>query len=141
MDFDLTDVQAAWKSKGAALGKELAIDAAAGDVVMGAARVGLLDPNADLLALAVAVEALAFESPSPAIACSLHCGAALALPRDERRSTLLRGETVGSLALSSDEVPDAKGTRLWGRAAWVAPITEHGVAVVGARLAGGETGA
>lgn len=139
MDFDLSDVQTAWKARGAALGKNLAIDAAAGDVVMGAARAGLLDPNVDLLALAVAVEALAFESPSSAIAFALHSGAALALAHDERYSTLLRGETVGSLALSSDEVPDAKGTRLWGRAAWVAPIADHGIAVVGARVAGGDT--
>ena len=141
MNFDLTEVQSAWKTKGAALGKDLAIDAAAGDVVMGAARVGLLDPNADLLALTVAVEALAFESPSSAIAFALHAAAALALAPDERFSTLLRGEAVGSLALSSDEVPDAKGTRLTGRAAWVAPITERGIAVVGARVAGGDAAA
>ena len=134
-----TDVQSSWKEKGAALGKSLGVDAAAADVVTGAARMGLLDPNVDLLALAVAVEALAFESPSSAIAFALHSGAALALARDERFSPLRRGETVGALALSSDEVPDAKGTRLWGRAAWVAPITENGVALVGARVAGGET--
>ncbi len=141
MDFDLTEVQAAWKAKGEALGKDLAIDAAAGDVVVGASRVGLLDPNVDLLALAVAVEALAFESPSSAIAFALHTGASLALVRDERFSTLLRGETVASLALSSDEVPDATGTRLSGRAAWVAPITERGIALVGARVAGGDAAA
>jgi alkylation response protein AidB-like acyl-CoA dehydrogenase len=141
MDFDLTDVQTAWKAKGAALGRDLGIDAAAGDVVMGAARVALLDPGVDLLALAVAVEALAFESPSSAIAFALHSGAALALSGNERYSSLLRGQTVGSVALSSDEVPDAKGTRLWGRAAWVAPITDHGIAVVGARIAGGDTAA
>jgi alkylation response protein AidB-like acyl-CoA dehydrogenase len=141
MDFDLTEVQAAWKAKGAALGKDLPIDAAAGDVVMGAARVGLLDPNVDLLALAVAVEALAFESPSSAIAFALHAGAALALAHDDRYSTLLRGEAVGSLALSSDEVPDAKGDRLFGRAAWVAPITERGIALVGARVSGGDAAA
>lgn len=139
MNFDLTDVQTAWKAKGAALGTDLGIDAAAADVMMGAARAGLLDANVDLLTLAVAVEALAFESPSAAIAFALHTGAALALASDERFSTLLRGETVGSLALSSDEVPDAKGTHLWGRAAWVAPITENGVAIVGARVAGGDT--
>jgi alkylation response protein AidB-like acyl-CoA dehydrogenase len=141
MDFDLTEVQAAWKAKGSALGKDLPIDAAAGDVVMGAARVGLLDPNVDLLALAVAVEALAFESPSSAIAFALHAGAALSLAHDERYSTLLRGEAVGSLALSSDEVPDAKGDRLFGRAAWVAPITERGIALVGARISGGDAAA
>jgi alkylation response protein AidB-like acyl-CoA dehydrogenase len=139
VNFDLTEVQTAWKTKGAALGTDLAIDAAAGDVVMGAARVGLLDPHVDLLALAVAVESLAFGSPSSAIAFALHAGTALALAGDERFSSLLRGEAVGSLALSSDEVPDAKGTRLTGRAAWVAPITERGIALVGARVVGSET--
>jgi alkylation response protein AidB-like acyl-CoA dehydrogenase len=141
MNFDPTEVQAAWKAKGAALGRDLPIDAAAGDVVMGAARVGLLDPNVDLLALTIAVEALAFESPSSAIAFSLHVGAAFALARDQRFSALLRGESVGSLALSSDEVPEADGDRLSGRAAWVAPITERGIALVGARVGGGEAAA
>jgi alkylation response protein AidB-like acyl-CoA dehydrogenase len=141
VNFDLTDVQAAWKGKGAALGKDLPVDAAAGDVVMGAARLGLLDPNVDLLALAVAVEALAFESPSSAIAFALHMSAALALARDERFLSLLRGEAVGSLALSSDEVPDASDDRLSGRAAWVAPITERGIVLVGARADGGDTAA
>jgi alkylation response protein AidB-like acyl-CoA dehydrogenase len=140
MKFDLTAVQSSWKAKGKALGQDLGNDAAAADVVMGAARVGLLDPKVDLLALAVAVEALAFESPSAAIAFALHIGVALALRDDERFSTLLRGETVGAIALSSDEYPAFSGDRLSGRAAWVAPITDRGIALVGAR-AGNDTGA
>ncbi len=47
MNFDLTDVQASWRDKGQALGLELARDAEAAGVVMGAARLGLLDPQAD----------------------------------------------------------------------------------------------
>ncbi len=141
MNFDLTDVQAAWKAKGASLGQDLASDAAAGDVVMGAARVGLLDANVDLLALALAVESLAFGSPSSAIAFALHAGATLALARDDRFSPLLRGEVVAALALTSDEVPQERGGRLTGRAAWVAPITDHGVALVGARAEGADTAA
>ena len=134
MNFDLTDVQGSWQAKGQTLGKDLGPDPAAADVVMGAARVGLLDPDVDLLARASAVEALAFESPSSAIAFALHTGATLPLARDERFSSLLRGEAVGALALSSDEVPEEKGGRLTGRAAWVAPVTERGVALVGARV-------
>jgi alkylation response protein AidB-like acyl-CoA dehydrogenase len=133
MNFDPSDVQLAWKGKGASLGQDLAADAAAADVVMGAARVGLLDPQADLLALALAVEALAFGSPSSAIAFALHTGAVMAVGADARFASLLRGEAVGALALSSDEVPVATDGRLTGRAAWVAPITDRGVAVVGAR--------
>lgn len=143
MNFDLTDVQAAWKAKGEALGAELSGDAAAADVVMGAARVGLLDADVDLLALALAVEALGFGSPSSAVAFALHAGTSLALAGDDRFSSLLRGETVGALALTSDEVPHETGGRLTGRAAWVAPITDHGIALVGAantRPAAGDAG-
>jgi alkylation response protein AidB-like acyl-CoA dehydrogenase len=140
MNFDPTDVQLAWKAKGASLGQDLAGDAAAADVVIGAARVGLLDPQVDLLALALAVEALAFGSPSSAIAFALHTGAMMAVGDDERFSTLLRGEAVGAVALSSDDVPIERGGRLTGRAAWVAPITQRGVAVVGARTSTGSPG-
>jgi len=40
---------------------------------------------------------------------------------------------VVAVGLSSDDVPVEEGARLSGRAAWVAPITDHGVAVVGPR--------
>ena len=140
MNFDLSEVQTAWTAKGRTLGKDLGPEPAAADVVMGAARVGLLDASVDLLARASAVEALAFESPSSAIAFALHTGATLPLAGDERFAGLLRGEAVGALALSSDEVPEEKGSRLFGRAAWVAPVTERGVALVGAR-AGGDVAA
>ena len=59
MDFLLSDVQRSWRDNGAALGRELTDAATAADVVMGAARVGLLDPNADALAVVVALDALA----------------------------------------------------------------------------------
>ena len=134
MNFTLSEVQQAWKAKGEALGRDLANEAAAADVVMGAARIGLLDPNVDLLSLTMAVDALAFESPSAAIAFALHMGATLALAGDERFSALLRGETVGALALSSDDYPGLDGDTLNGRAAWVAPITDRGLALVGGRV-------
>ena len=62
MDFEFTEVQRSWREKAKAMGGALAEDAAAGDVIMAAARVGLIDPGADLLAAALAVEALAGES-------------------------------------------------------------------------------
>jgi alkylation response protein AidB-like acyl-CoA dehydrogenase len=46
---------------------------------------------------------------------------------------LFRGEMRGALALSSEDVPTAKGTTLSGRALWVAPIVDGGLAIVGAR--------
>jgi len=47
--------------------------------------------------------------------------------------SLARGEIVGALVLSSEDVPTIEEGRLSGRASWVGPITERGIAVVGAR--------
>jgi alkylation response protein AidB-like acyl-CoA dehydrogenase len=52
---------------------------------------------------------------------------------DDRLASLLRGETVSALSLSSDDVPLIEGTTLLGGASWVGPITAGGVAIVGAR--------
>ena len=134
MRFDLTDVQSSWKSKGESLGRDLGVDAAAADAVMGAARVGLLERRADLLSIAAAVEAVAHGSPSAAMAIAMHTVAAGAAASIERFGDLLfRGEQRGALALSSEDVPIAKGSSLSGRASWVAPIVNGGLAIVGAR--------
>src|SRR5687768_5029013 len=133
MNFNLSDVQQSWRDKGHSLGGALAEDAAAADVIMGAARVGLIDPRGDMLSAAVAVDALAHHSAAAAIALALHTGVMLGLSDDDRFSALARGETVGAIALSSDEYPAEEGSRLSGRASWVAPITDRGLAIVGAR--------
>jgi alkylation response protein AidB-like acyl-CoA dehydrogenase len=134
MRFHLTEVQAAFRDKGETLGGELGLDAAAADAVMAAGRVGLLERRAELMAIAAAVEAAAFGSPAAAVAIAMHAVAALAAAHSERFGDLLfRGEQIGALALSSEDVPVAKGSRLGGRAAWVAPIVEGGLAIVGAR--------
>jgi alkylation response protein AidB-like acyl-CoA dehydrogenase len=137
MNFELSDVQASWKSKGRSLARELRSDASAADVVMGAARFGLLDSTADLLSAVVAVDAMASESVSAAAAFALHTVATLAVAGQDGFNELLRGETVAALSLSSSEdVAVERNGRLSGRAAWVAPITERGVAIVGARRDG-----
>jgi alkylation response protein AidB-like acyl-CoA dehydrogenase len=133
MDFDWTDVQRSWREKAQALGRELAEDAVPADVIMGAARVGLIDPAADLIAASLAVEALACESAAAGMTLALHTTTLLAFPGNETFTALARGETVGALALSSEDVPTIDSGRLSGRAAWVGPITGRGVAVVGAR--------
>ena len=133
MDFELNDVQRSWREKAQALGRDLAAGAAAADVVMGAARVGLIDPNADLVAAAVAAEALACESAAAGMTFALHTTTLQAFPHDEKFTALARGETVGAIALSSEDVPMIEHDRLSGRASWVGPITARGVAVVGAR--------
>lgn len=134
MRFTFTDVQSSWKSRGEALGRDLGPDAAAGTAVMGAARAGLLDRGADLLSEAAAVEAVAQGSPAGAMAIAMHTVAAGAASADRRRADLLfRGEQVGALALSSEEVPILERGRVSGRASWVAPIVQGGLAIVGAR--------
>ena len=134
MDFEWTEVHRSWREKAKALGRELAEDAAAADVVMGAARVGIIDPEVDLLAAALAVEALGCESPSAGMTLALHTTTLKAhLSQPAFVDSLARGETVGALVLSSDDVPMLEDGRLSGRASWVGPITERGIAVVGAR--------
>ena len=134
MRFDLTDVQSSWKAKGETLGRDLGPDATAADAVMGAARAGLLERRADLVSNAAAVEAVAHGSPAAAMAIAMHTVAAGAAASIERFGDLLfRGEQRGALALSSEDVPVARGTSLSGRASWVGPIVDGGLAIVGAR--------
>lgn len=133
MDFNLTDVQRSWRDKAHALASDLPEDAAAADVVMGAGRVGLLDPGADLLSASVAVEDVAYDAASPGISLALHLGVLLALGADDRFTALARGEVVGAIALSTDQVPVCEDGRLTGRASLVGPLTDHGVAIIGAR--------
>jgi len=59
------------------------------------------------------------------------------LDGEKRFEAVGRGEVVGAIALSSDEVPVEKDGRLSGRAAWVAPLMPGGIAVVGMRSSGG----
>jgi alkylation response protein AidB-like acyl-CoA dehydrogenase len=137
VNFNLSEAESSWKTRGRRLARELLANASAADVVMGAARVGLLDPAADLLALAVASEAMAYESVSTATAYALHMVGTLAVVRDQRFADIVRGEQVAALSLSSsDEVALERQQRISGRASWVAPITQQGVAIVGARREG-----
>jgi len=134
MDFDLSDLQVSWQQRAQQLGRDLAVDVSAAGIVMGAARVGLLDPRIDLLSAAVAVEALGEESAAAAVALALHTGVVLGTSEHDQFATLVRGEVVAAIGLSSDEMPLEQDGRLTGRASWVAPLTDHGVAVIGARI-------
>jgi alkylation response protein AidB-like acyl-CoA dehydrogenase len=133
MEFNLSDVQQSFKTRGESLGRELQEDAAAADVVMGAARVGILDPRIDLLSAALAVEGVADESSPAAIALALHTGVVLGIGPDDRFTALVRGETVGAIALSTDALPVADDGHVTGRASLVGPLTGRGLAIVGAR--------
>ena len=133
MDFNLPDLQRAWQDKAHSLAHDLTEQASAADVVSGAARAGLLDPRIDLLSAAVAIDALATELAGPALALALHLSVVLATGSDDRYSTLARGEVVGAIGLSTEQVPVEEDGTLSGRASWVGPLTDHGVAVVGAR--------
>jgi len=151
MDFNLSDQQLDWQSKAHSLGKELAADASASDVIHAAAAAGLVEtspavasgvnPPVDLLAAAVAVEALAYESSAAGVSLALHTGVTAGLLSDTRFADLGRGEAVGAIALSSDDVPIEENGRLSGRAAWVTPLTPLGLAVLGVRSGDGLTAA
>jgi len=139
MDFSLSDLQLAWKSKATSLGHDLPSAAAAADVIAGAARAGLIDPGIDLLGAAVAVEALAGESSAAALAFALHTSVVLSVAGDDRFTALARGETVAGVGLSSDDVASEDAGRLSGRASWVAPLTNRGLAVLGVRRGASDT--
>jgi alkylation response protein AidB-like acyl-CoA dehydrogenase len=128
VDFTLSDVQQSWREKAETLGREIDSDAAAADVIVAAARLGLIDPAADLLAVTVAVEMLATESPAAAVALALHT---VALPAIEGH------DRIGAVALSADQVPALEDGRLTGRASWVGPLTPRGVAIVAGRSSEG----
>jgi len=136
MDFNLSDVQLSWKARAAALGRDLPPSATSADVIAAAARAGLIDPRIDLLSAAVAVEALACESASAAVALALHTSIVLAVARDNQWSALARGEVVAAVGLSSDDVACEEDGRLRGRASWVGPLTHGGMAVLGVRRSG-----
>jgi len=130
MNLSLNDVQQAWREKGALLGLELAETLGAAQTIRRAAGVGLLDPQADLLSLVTALDALAAQSVPSAMALALHIACARSLGND---SSLASGERVGALTLATDQVPTEYEGRLNGRASWVAPLAARGVALVGAR--------
>lgn len=147
MDFTLSQTQEAWRARGAALGRELPDGAAAAEVIVAAARAGLLDAQDDLLAAAVAVEAAAQSRAAAAIALALHLGvlrgASSSPPAHAGAarpdvSALRRGTTVGAIALSSDDLPSEADSRLTGRASWVAPLVAQGLVLVGARRTGAQ---
>jgi alkylation response protein AidB-like acyl-CoA dehydrogenase len=146
MDFNLSDAQLAWQTKARAVGKGLTPDASAVDVIRAAAHAGLKveapaesggRPAFDLLAAGVAVEGLAYESSAAGVSLALHLGVSAGLAGDKRFSDLGRGEVVGAIALSSDDVPAEEDGRLAGRAAWIAPLTPLGIAVLGVRSGDG----
>jgi len=133
MDFNLSTQQLDWQGKAQTFARELSPRATAGDIIADAARAGLVDPRADLLSSVVAVEALAWESAGAAVAFAIHTGVATGVTDRDVIERLTRGEAVGAIALSSDEVPVAERSALFGRASWVIPLTERGLVIVGVR--------
>lgn len=137
VDFDLDDTQREWQARGASLGQTTPGEAGdAAGVVRDAARAGLFEPAVALAAQVAAIEALATVSSTAGVAVALHA-AASSVVGDGPGADLRSGERVGALALSSDSLPEIHDGRVSGRAAWVAPVTLRGIAVVGARTVDG----
>jgi alkylation response protein AidB-like acyl-CoA dehydrogenase len=133
MDFNLSTSQQDRQERAQAFARDLTPDATANDIVAGTLRAGLVDDRGDLLAAVVVVEAFAWESAGAAVALAMHAGVAMGLGESEASAQLARGEIVGAIALSSDEVPIVEQGSLSGRASWVTPLTEHGLVIVGVR--------
>jgi len=131
MDFNLSTSQHDWQERAQALARELAPSATAEDIVAGAVGAKLVDARGDLLSAVVAVEAVAWESAGAAVALAMHVGVTMGLGGGT--AELARGECVGAIALSSDEVPVVEQGSLSGRASWVTPLTMHGLVIVGVR--------
>jgi alkylation response protein AidB-like acyl-CoA dehydrogenase len=133
MDFNLTSSHQSSQEKAQGLARELSLQASADDIVAGAVRAGLVDTRADLLSAVIAVEAVAWESAGAAVALAMHAGVTMGLGDTDTRASLVRGEVVGAIALSSDEVPAVERDSISGRASWVTPLTAHGLVIVGVR--------
>jgi len=130
MDFNFSDTHLAWQARAAALGLTLAVDAPAADVAAAATAADLVSP-ADLLAAALAVEALAATTSGAAVSFALH----LAAHDAAQPAGPVPGETrgVGAVGLSSDDLATEQDGIVNGRATWVGPLTADGFAIVGGR--------
>jgi alkylation response protein AidB-like acyl-CoA dehydrogenase len=136
MDFNLTETQRSWQARAQQLASDLPLGAEASEVIARAAQAGLIEPTIDLLAAAVAVEAMAWESAGAGVTLALHIGVISGLARGPYDAALV-GESVGAIALSSEDVPSYDGDRLTGKASWVAPLSDRAIAIIGVRGADG----
>ena len=133
MDFNLSPAQLQWQERAQGFARDLSLRATAPDIVAGAVDAGLLEPRVDPLHEVVAIEAVAWESAGAAVALAIHTGVMTGLTDDETVARLGRGEIVGAIALSSDEVPAVDRGALFGRASWVTPLSAPGLVIVGVR--------
>ena len=133
VEFNLSPSQQDWQKRAQSFAGKLSPSAAANDIVAGAVRARLVDARGELLSAVVAVEAVAWESAGAAVALAMHAGVTMGLGETDASAQLARGEVVGAIALSSDEVPVVERGLLSGRASWVTPLTAHGLVIVGVR--------
>jgi alkylation response protein AidB-like acyl-CoA dehydrogenase len=133
VDFNLSESQHQSQERAQAFARGLSPQTDASDIVLAAVGARLVDAQADLLTAAVVIEAVAWESAGAAVALAMHTGVAMGMAGSEADGALRRGEIVGAIALSSDEVPAVEQGSLTGRASWVTPLTRHGLVIVGVR--------
>jgi alkylation response protein AidB-like acyl-CoA dehydrogenase len=133
MNLTLTESQRTSCTRAQAIGREHAADPDAAAVIRDAARGSILAPGLDPLTAVLACEAMAEESPAAAFAYALHVSVLLGLGTDDPLAPVAaRDDFVAALALSSEEIPAVVNGQVQGRATWVGPLTDHGVAVIGA---------
>src|SRR5512139_881508 len=83
MDFNLSTSQQDWRERAQTFARSLSPNAAASDIVAGAARARLVDARGDLLSAVIAVEAFAWESAGAAVALAMHAGVTMGLGESE----------------------------------------------------------
>ena len=131
MRFELSPIQRTWQERAAAV--TLPPDQKPAETIAAASAAQLLQAPPDLLALTVAVEALALSSPAGALTVALHATTLWSLRQVPEAAGLMGAGAIGAYALETAEVPRLDGSHLTGQAAWVAPATAEGVALVTAR--------
>lgn len=128
MNVALSPAEETLRSLGQRVGLAIPDAVPASHVIRTVADAGML-AGLTVPGAVIALDAMAAEAASAAMVVALH--AACMLSVDD--ASLLSGARVGALTLATDEIPVEAEGALSGRASWVAPLTENGLALVGAR--------
>ncbi len=128
MNVALSPAEEALRSLGQRVGLAMPDAVPASQVIRAVADAGML-AGLTVQGAVIALDAMAAEAASAAMVVALHVACMLSV--DD--ASLLSGARVGALTLATDEIPVETEGALSGRASWVAPLTENGLALVGAR--------
>lgn len=133
MDFTLPETATQAAAAGRAVGIALSSPAVPSAVIARAVEAGVFR-SLNPMAASAAVEELTTHSVPAALVLALHLAVALGLAGRRDGST---PPPVWGMALATEQVPAVAGSRVAGRASWVAPLVSGATAVIGAYDGGG----